>query len=445
MLTIYAPDYAWTDSSPRRQAVLVDDDAILAVGDPEQLTQANPDARLVDWSGLLLLPGFINAHCHSFQSLLRGFVTDQPFLTWRDRALYRYAPYLDEDAVYAGALLSFGEMLRYGVTTVADFFYVHAGGTRNDEAVIRAARDLGIRLVFARTMYNWAGAPAVYQETIDEAVDRTGMLAATYRGDPLISVCPAPHSPHGASPEMIQAGHRLAAELGTRFHIHAAEEQYQVEACLEEYGARPVQLLDRLGVLDESLVAVHLCWLSPDEIDLMGARRANLAYCPSSNMFLADGVTPIPELRAAGVRVGLGTDGLCSNNRASIAEEMRMAALLQKVHRLDATAVSAMDAFSMGTSEAANVLGLGTGRIAAGAKADFVGIDLSDLSMQPAPWHERALIPNVVYASQPSAVRRVVVGGCEVVRDGALTTVPEEEITARARRVVQGWPAPTER
>src|SRR5436305_2161499 len=154
MPTIYAPSYLYTESEITREAVLVDRGVIVAVDELDRLRAGYRDAELLDWSGFLLLPGFINAHCHSFQSLLRGCVTDQPFLVWRDRSLYRYAPYLDEDAVYAGALLSFGEMLRYGVTTVADFFYVHAGGTRNDEAVIRAARDVGIRLIFARTMYD---------------------------------------------------------------------------------------------------------------------------------------------------------------------------------------------------------------------------------------------------------------------------------------------------
>jgi 5-methylthioadenosine/S-adenosylhomocysteine deaminase len=442
MPTIYAPDYLYTESGIQRASILVDGATVASVGPRDELARAHPEAQLEDWSGLLLLPGLINAHCHSFQSLLRGFVTDRPFLEWRDRSLYRYAPYLNREAIYTGALLSFGEMLRYGVTTVADFFYVHGGGTENDDAVIQAARDVGIRLVFARAMYDWSGAPESYRETVQEAVTRTRLLAERYAGDPLVSVCPAPHSLHGASGDMIRAGHRLAAELGARFHIHVAEERYQVEECLDQHGVRPVEWLDRLGVVDESLVAVHLCWVSPQEIALLGRRSANLAYCPSSNMFLADGVTPVPDLRAAGVRVGLGTDGLCSNSRASILEEMRMAALLQKVHRLDATTVGAQDAFAMGTSEGATALGLSVGRVAASMPADFVGIDLHDLSMQPAPHPERALIPNAVYASQPSAVRRVIVGGREVARDGHLLTVPDEEITARVRRTVQTWPSP---
>lgn len=446
MATLYAADLIFRDGSFRRgESVLVQDGSIAEVGPADDLARRRPDAARVDWDGMVMIPGFVNSHNHSFQGLLRGFVVDQPFLVWRDRALYAYTPYLDEEAIYTGALLSFGEMLRYGVTTVADFFYVHDHGTANDEAVMRAAHDVGVRLVFARAMYNWSGAPSAYQETIPEAVERTRLLAAQYQGDPMVTVCPAPHSLHGASPEMIQAGHRLAEELGTKFHIHVAEERYQVEKTLEEHGKRQVQFLDQLGVVDHSLLAVHLCWLSNDEIRLLGERAANLSYCPSSNMFLADGVTNLPGLLEAGVTGSLGTDGLCSNNRASIIEEMRMASLLQKVHTLDATAITAEQVFAMATGEGGKALGIPVGRIAPGHAADLVGIALDDLSMQPAPLPESALLAQLVYALQSPGVRRVVVGGREVARDLELTTVPAAEIARRVENVVGGWPPPNER
>jgi 5-methylthioadenosine/S-adenosylhomocysteine deaminase len=241
---------------------------------------------------------------------------------------------------------------------------------------------------------------------------------------------------------MVQAGHRLARELGTRCHIHVAEEPFEVEQTQREHGCRPVELLDRLGVVDSSMVAVHLVWLDDAEIEMLGNRGANLAYCPSSNMFLADGVTRVPELLRAGVIAGLGTDGACSNNRNAIFEEMRMAALLQKVQRLDATVLTAERVFSMGTRDGGSVLDLPVGEIAPRFCADFVGIDLSALSLQPAPAHEEALLANIVYGMQPEAVARVVVAGREVVRDGALQTVPQVDIVRRAQAVVSQWPGP---
>jgi 5-methylthioadenosine/S-adenosylhomocysteine deaminase len=440
MRSLYIPSYLYTGGVLQHNtAVLVEDDEVYAIGQPDELRAHYPEAVEIDWSGLAMLPGTVNVHAHSFQHLLRGFVVDVPFLEWRNRALYRYAPRLDPEAIYTGALLAFGEMLHYGVTTVADFFYVHQHGTACDEAVIRAAKELGIRLVFARTMYDWPGAPDEYRETVAEAVERTHELAAKYEYDPMVTICPAPHSLHAASLEMVQAGYQLAQELGTRFHIHVAEEPFEVEETLAAHGQRPVELLNTLNVLDYSLVAVHAVWLADNEVELLGRRRAKLAYCPSSNMFLADGVTRLPELLQAGVTVGLGTDGACANNRASVFEEMRMAALVQKVHRLDATALSAEQAFAMGTRDGGVVLGMPVGEILPGYYADFVGIDLADLSLQPAPIPESALLANIVYALQPTAIDRVVVAGEEVVHSGTLQRIPESAIIERVQTLMQKW------
>lgn len=393
------------------------------------------DVEIEDWGDVLILPGTVNTHTHSFQSLVRGFSDDLPFFRWRDEGIYRISPHLGPEEIYAGALLAFGEMLRYGVTTVADFFYVHAGGTDNDEAVIRAARTVGIRLVLARAMYDWQGAPAVYQETVDDAVRRCETLLARYAGDPMVTVCPAPHSPHAASPEMIVAGARLAERAGTRFHIHVAEGRYEVEMITREHGLPPMRWLDRLGVLSERMVAIHCVWLAEEEIQLMGRRGAKLAYCPASNMFLGDGITNIPAMLRAGVAVGLGTDGACSNNRTSVFDEMRTAALLQKVAALDGSVLPAETAFDMGTRNGGAVLGLPVGEIAPGAAADLVGVRLGDLSLQPpGPVHK-----HLVHALHPGAITRVAVAGRTVVTDGRLLRVDEEEIVARAARVTAAW------
>ncbi|WP_199613721.1 amidohydrolase family protein [Paenibacillus alkalitolerans] len=418
-------------------AVLVDNGVIQEVGDAKSLEAKYPGVERKDWSGKAIVPGTVNAHNHSFQSLLRGIAVDRPFLEWRDQALYKYSPLLDEDAIYTGALFAFGEMLKYGVTTVSDFFYVHNGGTDTDEAVIQAAKDAGIRLVLARTMYDWNGAPAGFQETVEDAVRRTRNLAIKYQGDPMVDIHPAPHSPHAASPEMIKAGHRLARELDTPFHIHVAEEMFEVVETLEKYRLRPVHYLDRLGVLDESMIAIHLVWLDDSEIILLGERMAALAYCPSSNMFLSDGVTRIPDLLQSGVRVSLGSDGACSNNRISIFEEMRMCSLLQKVTRLDGTCINAKQVFDMGTKVGGELLRLPVGIIQEGYKADFVTLDLNDLSLSP----KRELFANVVYSLQPNAIKDVVVNGRTIVEDGTLRTVSEKSIVDKVDRLFEQWSA----
>ncbi len=432
MLKSYQPEMLWgAQGFSRNMSLVVDEEqgVIAGVGSREEMDRQYPGAVAVPCPRRAVVPGTINTHTHSFQHLLRGVAVDQPFLVWRDQALYRMTPYLDADTLYLGAVLAFSEMLRHGVSTVTDFFYVHGHGIDNDLAVIKAAKDVGIRLVMARTFYDWEGAPAAYLERPEEAEERTRELYRRFQGDPMVSIHPAPHSVHGASDAMIQRGWNLARELGTPCHIHVSEEPFEVEQCRSRTGQTPVRHLQELGVMGPGLIAVHLTWAEPDDIAVLGASGAHLAYCPSSNMFLADGVTPLQALAASGVNAGLGTDGGCSNNRASIFEEMRMAALLQKVKNLDATALSHRTVWEMGTKNGAAMLGLPAGMLQAGYLADFVSLDLTHLSLLP--WTPATLLANIVYAMEPGAVDRVVVGGREVVRQGALLQQDSQDLAER--------------
>jgi 5-methylthioadenosine/S-adenosylhomocysteine deaminase len=401
--------------------------AVQAAGAPQPGDVALP--------GRALLPGTVNSHCHTFQSLLRGLGDDLDFMGWRDRVLYPVSERLDRDGIALGATFAFAEMLRQGVTTCVDFFYLQDSGNENAEAVIEAAATVGIRLVLARAMYDWEGAPKRYRETPAEAAGRVRELIAAHRHDPTVVVQPAPHSPHGASPAMIRAGWETAESEDTVLHIHVAEGRYEGERTLREHGATPIRYLDRLGVLGPRLIGVHCVWLDDEEIALMGARGAGLAYCPGSNMFLGDGITRLPEMLAAGVRVGLGTDGGCTNNRLSVFDEMRTCALLQRVRLLDGAALSATTAFDLGTRSAAALLGLDAGVIAAGRLADLVAIDLTHLSLQP----PSNLLASVVYAMSPEAVTDVWVHGRPVVVGRRLLTVSEGELAARVAALTAGW------
>lgn len=439
MKTLYQPKYVYyQDKFYEEYAVLVENGQITAVGSASELSQREPGAAVELWKDMILIPGCVNAHNHCFQSLLRGLSCDRPFLEWRDQALYKYSPRLQKEHIYIGALFAFGEMMKNGVTTVSDFFYLHNFGAESDEMIVKAAKDIGIRLVLARTMYDWDGAPSGYVESVDQAVANTRKLAEKYNGSGMVKVIPAPHSLHAASVEMIQAGHRLAAELHTGFHIHVAEEPFEVEQVKKEHnGLTPVEVLDKIGVVDESMTIIHGVWLKDSEIQLLGERGASLAYCPSSNMFLADGITDLAAMMKSGVTIGLGSDGACSNNRNSVFEEMRMAPLLQKAKTCDAMCVNYRDAFRMGTENGGKILGLPVGKIEAGMKADFVGIRTDDFSMQPISKSGEQILPNLVYSMQPTAIARVVVNGRTTVCDGKIMTVPEQEIIHRVGRVME--------
>ena len=419
-------DGAWRSG----QAVLVTDGRIAAVQAVE--TSRPGDVRL---PGKALLPGGVNTHNHTFQSLLRGLGDDLDFMGWRDRVLYPFSQRLDRDGIKIGAAFAFAELLLHGATTCVDFFYLQDEGNENAEAVIEAAREVGIRLVLARTMYDWDGAPKRYREPPADAARRTRELIDAHRHDDTCAVQPAPHSPHGASPAMIRAGWEVAEAANTPFHIHVAEGRYEGERTLQKHGATPIRYLDRLGVLGPRTIGVHCVWLDDEEIGLMGERGAALSYCPSSNMFLGDGITRIPEMLRAGVRIGLGTDGGCTNNRHSVYEEMRMTSLLQRVRLLDGTALPAERAFAMGTRAGAEILGLETGAIAPGQLADLVAVDLDDPSLHP----RNDLLKSVVYAMSPRAVTDVWVHGRRVVEHGRLTTVDQAALMARVRAVTKGW------
>jgi 5-methylthioadenosine/S-adenosylhomocysteine deaminase len=420
-------------------AVLSVGGCIERVGDPAAVL-ADPRAAgadLVRWDRRAMIPGTVNAHNHSFQSLLRGIGDDLPFLQWRDRALYRYSPRLSAEDMGTAALFAFGEMLLHGVTTVCDFYYLNAQGNDHATATIEAARRLGMRMVMARCFYDWDGAPAVYRETIPQAVANFEALAKRYQDRErfLTSVQPAPHSQHGATPAMIEAGAGCAADAGVPWHIHLAEETYQVDDSMRRFGVRPLHAVAELAVDMAQMIAVHGCWFDEGERALLAERGGSLAYCPGSNMFLGDGVTDLVDLRRRGVRVGLGTDGGCSNNRVSVLDEMRMAALLQKVHKLDGQAIDAQTCFALGTAVGGDVLRLPVGRIAVGYRCDLVALDLDD----PSLWPPQALEKNVVYALSSRAITDVMVDGQASVTDRRLVHVDQSEIQARVRDLTSTW------
>ena len=422
----------------KNYAVLVSDGKIKKVGDADKLKKEAVDATALTLAHQVLIPGTVNTHNHCFQSLLRGIAADRPFLEWRDRSLYHYSPLMTLEDIYNGALFAFGEMMKRGVTCVGDFFYLHNYGLDSDEAIIQAAKDLGMRLGLVRTMYDWIGAPAGYVESVNQAVEHTKILARKYKEDGMVNIIPAPHSLHAASPDMIVAGHALAKEFGTKYHMHVAEEMFEVEQVKKEHaGLTPIEYLNELGVVDESMVIIHGVWLKPEEIDLLGARLGGLVYCPSSNMFLADGITDIPRMMHAGVKIALGSDGGCSNNRISVFEEMRMVSLLQKAKTCDALCVNYEQAFEMGTVHGADLLGFAAGEIKEGYDADFTGIDLEDLSMMPVSESLEQVLPNIVYSMEPGAVKTVIINGKPTVLNGTLLTVAEETIKEKVKETMR--------
>jgi 5-methylthioadenosine/S-adenosylhomocysteine deaminase len=420
------------------RAILVDGDAISGVVPTDDIPL---EAEVEDWGEVAILPGTINAHGHAFQSLFKGFAADRGFASWRDDVLYPFSERLDRDAIYAGALFAFAEALLAGITTTVDFFYLHDGGNANAEVVIDAARALGIRLVFARTFYDLdasTAAPARYREDASDAAERTREAAGRWQGDPLLSVQPAPHSLHAASPETIRTALDLAEELNVPCHLHLAEARYEREQIVERYGLTPVRLLEKERLLTDRLVTIHTVWVDEEELDLIAASGAGVVHCPGANAFLGDGMARVPEMLSRGIRVALGPDGGCANDRQSVFEEMRMAALIAKARMEDGSALDAPAVLKLGTVAGGDMLGLPVGAIASGMRADLVAVDLTDLSLLPLQTLER----QVVHSMQPTAIARVMVGGRLVAEGGRLTRIDLAEVRARVTAATAAWTRP---
>jgi len=419
-------------------AILFDGDVIAGVVAKSDLPA---EAIVEDWGNVVVVPGTVNAHGHAFQSLLKGFADDVPFDRWRDDVLYPFSERLDEDAIYAGALFAFAEALLAGSTTTVDFFYLHDAGNANAAAVIQAARDIGIRLVLARAFYDHDAptkAPVRYRERAGDAAARCLELARDFSSDALISVQPAPHSLHAASVETVASALEVAHELKVPCHLHLAEAEYERALIQERYGTTPVRLLHREGLLDPSLITVHTVWVDDEELDMIAEARAGIVHCPGANAFLGDGIARLPEMLSRGIRVALGPDGGCANNRQSVFDEMRSASLFAKARMTDGGALDAPTSFRLGTEGGADLLGLPVGRIEAGRAADLVALDLDDLSLQPPQNLER----HIVNSMQSTAIAKVMVGGEIVAESGRLVRLENSAVKAAVAEVTKSWTRP---
>ncbi len=350
----------------------------------------------------LVVPGFINGHSHAYQILLRGWADDLDFATWRRDALYRVVPQLEPDDVYWTFVAAFSEMLAAGITTVAEFFYLNGEGNACAEGAIKAAQDTGIRLVLARTWMDAGYAPPQFRESAGVAAERTRALMERY---PEANVCVAPHSLHAASHEMIRAAAEFARAQDCMLHVHVAEAAYEGRQTLEKFNRTPIALLEDLGALNERTVAIHAIYLSDDDRRRLAGSGARVVHNPMTNQYLGDGICDVRALRALGVSVGLGTD---ADVAPSLIEEMRAAALLQKILHLDGSASRAADAYAMGTSEGARALRMAAGDLVTGCPADFLVLDASQID----PWSPP--VNALVYRGRDAWLQAAFVGGRRV-------------------------------
>ena len=403
--------------------------------------------RVIDATGLLVMPGLINTHHHLYQTLTRGLpaAQDAGLFDWLV-AQYPVWGRLTGEAVYTSALVGMAELLLTGCTTTSDHLYLFPNDSRLDDE-IRAAHELGIRFHPGRGSMSLGrsqgGLPPDHVVQDEEAILKDCRRVIEQFHDPrrysMLRIVLAPCSPFSVTPQIMRECAALARQYGVQLHTHVAETRDEEQFCIEHFGARPVAYMQQLGWLGPDVWWAHVVHVNGAEIRLLAETGTGVAHCPSSNMRLGSGIAPICEMRAAGVKVGLAVDGSASNDSSNMIAEARQALLLQRVVK-GAAAFKVMDALEMATLGGARVLGRDDiGYLAPGMAADFVAFDLRGLDYSAAAAHDPV---GALILCTPPKVAWSVINGRVVVEKGEIPGLDVERLLAQqkeiARKMVAG-------
>lgn len=404
-------------------AIAVNGDTISAIGFRTDLESKYAATQTIDARGKLVLPGFINGHTHVPMTLFRGLHDDVTLDDWLRKYIFpAEAKNVTEEFVRWGTRLAAAEQIRGGITTFVDMYYF-------EDAVAEETKAAGMRGVLGETFIDF---PAPDNKTEAEMLAYTEKFLKHWQNDPLIHAAPAPHSIYTCSQKTLQDAANLARQYHAPILIHVAEMKKELDDSRAQNGTTPVQYLNKIGVLGPDVIAAHCIFV--DQIDrlILAQKNVGCVHNPSSNMMLASGVAPVPELRAAGVAVGLGTDGPAgSNNDLDLMEEMDLAAKLQKITKMDPRALGAKAVVEMATIEGAKAVHMEKeiGSLEQGKKADLILISLNEPNAVPM----YDIYAQLAYALKGSDVETVVIGGKLVMRDHQVLTVKEYEVLAKAR------------
>jgi cytosine/adenosine deaminase-related metal-dependent hydrolase len=420
---------------PRRRIVdadvLVEAGTITAIGGRPV---PKPAPQVIDCTGMVLLPGLVQAHIHLCQTLFRGLADDLALEAWLAKRIWPLEAAHTEESVYWSAMLGAAELLLGGTTAVLDMETV-----RHTGAAFEALESIGLRATAGKCLMDAPSSPPSLREPTERALQESADLCAKWHGAAggRLRYCFAPRFVPSCTGPLLRAVSDLAERAGAVIHTHAAETPVELQIVQRDTGNDELSYLDSVGISGPRTALAHCVWVDKEGIARLARQRTNVVHCPSSNLKLGSGIAPIPEMLAAGCRVGIGADGAPCNNRLDAFTEMRLAALIQKP-RLGPEALPAAQALELATLGGARALGLETeiGSVEVGKRADLIVLDLDGPHAQP---DEADLISRIVYSARAADVRHVVVDGRLVVRDGVLKTASPEEIrraaNAQARRL----------
>jgi len=406
------------DGGVERADVLVDDGEVVAV-EPEAGADQNPET--LDATESLVVPGLVNAHCHAPMTLMRGNADDKPLGPWLREDVWPVEAELTPADVEAGAALGVLEQIRSGVTAFVDMYFAM---DRVADVVDRA----GVRALLGYGVIS----EGKDDETAREELHAGRTFAEEYDGtaDGRVRTALMPHSLTTVEPHLLEECADVAAEADLPLHVHANETENEVEPIVAERGVRPLEFADDLGLLGPDAFVAHGVHCDEREIALLAETGTGVAHCPASNMKIASGAAPTTAMLAAGVDVGVGTDGPATNNDLDVFDELRDAAMLAKLREDDASVLPATQAFGLATEGAAAATGLPGGRIEPGAPADLAVVDLTAPHLTPV----NDPVSHLAYAVRAGDVRHTVCDGRVVMCDREVRTLDAERVTERATR-----------
>lgn len=386
---------------------------------------ARSDSKVThDLAGHALMPGLVNGHTHSAMTLQRGVSDDEGFMPWL-AAVQQVEQGLTRDDVVAGLELAMLEMIATGTTAFADMYHWDLG-------LLELVKQTGMRVLAAPAMFtsDSVGFPGVSPLNGAETLDATEQLAAHFAGDEQIKLAYGPHAPYTCPPELLTEIAERAKRTGIPIHIHVSESRAEIEQITEQYGATPGAHLDSLDFFEARVHAAHCVHLTPEEIAVFARTGTSLSHNPVSNLKLGCGIAPLPEMLEAGIKVAIGTDSVASNNSLDLFEEIKLATILHRGVRHDATAVSASQVLDLATRGGAEAIGFeDTGSLEVGKLADVIAVDLGTTHATP----RGSLSSHLAFAATGNDVRHVFIGGRHVYADGQHLTLDAAEVQQRAK------------
>lgn len=425
---VWSAGYVVTMDGARRViengAVAVKGDHIVAVAPRVEIDAKYAPKSRQDQPSSILMPGFIDTHTHAPMVLFRGIADDMRLQDWLEKFIFpAEARNVDAAFVRWGTRMACLEMMLAGTTTYTDMYYF-------EDAIAEETKLAGLRGVLGQTVIGFS---APDYKTPAAALEGTEKFLKRFKGDPLIVPAVAPHAIYTVADDVLQSARALANKYDVPILIHLSETKRENDDEMKKRRASPTQVLDKLGFFSGGrTLGAHGVWLDDADIQTLKQRGVGLAHCPSSNMKLASGAARVVDILAAGINMGLGTDGFAgSNNDATLMEEMDLAGKLAKVTRMDPTALNALQIVEMSTITGARALGIEklTGSLEAGKRADMIAISLEEPRATPM----YNVYSQIVYALKGSDVRDVMVNGKQIVRNRQVLTLKSAEVIAKAK------------